>query len=202
MIPVVATEAERILSRMGIPKAYWEANADKLGDFEKNVVSHFVDSWTDKGHVWNGVFISGPRGCGKKYMAISLMKRLRVATAPFSGLFVKVSDLHWQYLKDNFSEDTTYRERVKSVSMLIIADVGYEEPKVTESFLDIVGHRAQEGLSTVVTTELGRTSFDIKYPDFRSISKGLLCPINMAANDFYKSNELSVKKDLGHIQVA
>ena len=163
----------------------FEANIAGVRD-AYNAARQFADSE----HQLGWLVLEGPYGCGKTHLAAA------IANASIENgtqvLFAIVPDL-LDHLRSTFSptSEQTYDElfeAVRQVPLLILDDLGSENttPWAAEKLFQIINHRYNHRLPTVITTNqdlLGGLDRRIKS---RLQDKGLTNIIKMPAGDYRK----------------
>jgi DNA replication protein DnaC len=153
----------RYLARIGIPEMYLLA---EMGDFEREVQDR-IRGCTDDG----GVFISGPTGTGKTYLAAAMLRRLTGCNLLGKGgdywaegylrttsVFISLPDLLGS-IQATFGADSNSESIIKAYEkqkVLCIDDFGSE--KVSEWSFSIIyrilSHRINYQLFTIITSNL------------------------------------------------
>lgn len=134
-----------------------------------------LDEARKRGH---GLFLWGPNGTGKSYVAAALCKRAR-GQFRISAYSVSAFELKEAWIKDvpaSEDFDETRIERVQKVQFLVIDDVGKEHRAKNSGFAEnqldaLLRHRHKWLLSTVITTNLDPGEFR----DIYGVSASDLC---------------------------
>ncbi len=108
--------------------------------------------------------LSGASGCGKTHIAASIVNRILERGAP--ALFVVVPDL-LDHLRSAYQPGAEVRydelfERVRSAPVLALDDLGTQAPTpwAQEKLFQLINHRFNARLPTVVTTNLAPEQID------------------------------------------
>ncbi len=118
------------------------------------------------------LLFTGGRGCGKTHLAVaiageSMKQGLQVFFAFVPSL---LDDLRATFSPDSFIGYDELFEQVKSVPLLILDDLGSEKssPWAEEKLYQIIVHRHEVRLPTVITSALSLKQLDESKPDIAS----------------------------------
>ena len=108
--------------------------------------------------------LSGASGCGKTHIAAAIVNRLLDRGEP--ALFVVVPDL-LDHLRSAYRPDAEVRydelfERIRSAPVLVLDDLGTQSPTpwAQEKLFQLINHRYNERLPTVITTNIAPEHLD------------------------------------------
>ena len=132
----------------------------------------YTAAYTFASHPEGWLVINGIYGCGKTHLAVAVVNRC--IKAGFPSLFTFVPDL-LDHLRATYSPVSPVRydqlfEQIKSVPLLILDDLGAESstPWAQEKLYQIVVHRHNARLPTVITTYLGMDEIEAAQPRLAS----------------------------------
>ena len=132
----------------------------------------FTAAWTFADNPDGWLLITGTHGCGKTHLAVSIVERC--IQAGEATLFTFVPDL-LDHLRATFNPNSDVQydqlfEQVKSVPLLILDDLGAESstPWAKEKMYQIVVHRHNGRLPTVITTYLEMKEIEESHPRLAS----------------------------------
>lgn len=135
-----------------------------------------------------GLLLKGSYGTGKTHLAVSILRETAEAGIP--GMFVVVPDLIAKMLasfdaKDGKAGDLV--ETAKSVPLLVLDDLGAENPKpwVVELIYVLINHRYEHMLPTIITTNYDGKQLDAVFGR-RIVSRlaEMTVPVNIRAEDY------------------
>ena len=135
-----------------------------------------------------GLLLKGSYGTGKTHLAVSILRETAEAGIP--GMFVVVPDLIAKMLasfeaKDGKAGDLV--ETAKSVPLLVLDDLGAENPKpwVVELVYVLINHRYEHMLPTIITTNYDGKQLDAIFGR-RIVSRlaEMTVPVNIRAEDY------------------
>ncbi|MBF1706383.1 MAG: ATP-binding protein [Selenomonas sp.] len=135
-----------------------------------------------------GLLLKGSYGTGKTHLAVSILRETAEAGIP--GMFVVVPDLIAKMLasfdaKDGKAGDLV--ETAKSVPLLVLDDLGAENPKpwVVELVYVLINHRYEHMLPTIITTNYDGKQLDSVFGR-RIVSRltEMTVPVNIRAEDY------------------
>ena len=108
--------------------------------------------WRKKNSI--GIFLRGPCGVGKTFLALSILNRLAQLSVP--GYFVSCPSLMTAVLELPFGEKSTAIRLLCRASVLVLDDVGAQAWKPSEQQLlfQIVDGRISRGLPIIATSNL------------------------------------------------
>jgi DNA replication protein DnaC len=153
------------LVRMRIPRRYWNVQPDLVTDHRKagtalsprDVVKLYIEEMSKCRRTGRGLTLYGPNGTGKTSMAVCILKEFRRRHVP--GLFVEAALLTSKIVEhEMFDEDQTLFDRMHSVPVLVLDDVGkgiLDKTGFGVRTLDaLIRHRNGETLITIMTTNM------------------------------------------------
>lgn len=143
----------------------------------------------------------GGTGCGKTFAAMWL-----VATHERGAAFVRGHALaRWPAWKEPIleaDEECPWRVNLRTVSLLLVDDVGGEQQADTirATLQDLLDHRLDNGLRTVITTNLGMQEFGERYgaPMMSRIKLGGI--VSVAGDDLRPRRELRSAEYVAPVQ--
>jgi DNA replication protein DnaC len=153
--------------------------ANLRGAFEKTLAfAHNPNGW---------LILLGGYGCGKTHLAAAVANARLAEGEPV--LFVVVPDL-LDYLRTSFAptSEQSYSEqfeKVRSAPLLILDDLGTESatPWAQEKLFQILNHRYNARLTTVITTNCKLEEIDIRLRS-RMVDPDLSMVVTILATDF------------------
>ena len=144
------------LQRMRLPKKYHLCEYNLLGDKNKKIVKKYLSAYIKDSSL--GLILDGKTGVGKTYIGCCIGKEMRRISK--TVLFMPYYEINWQTLKEQFDSDTgSISDRIKNVDVLILD--GYDsDSKKNESLSDLLRHRVNNYLPTILTTKEGAILFE------------------------------------------
>nr|DAE02193.1 MAG TPA: Replicative helicase [Myoviridae sp. ctiil21] len=135
-----------------------------------------------------GLLLKGSYGTGKTHLAVSILRETAEAGIP--GMFVVVPDLIAKMLASFDAKDGkagALVETAKSVPLLVLDDLGAENPKpwVVELVYVLINHRYEHMLPTIITTNYDGKQLDAVFGR-RIVSRltEMTVPVNIRAEDY------------------
>lgn len=135
-----------------------------------------------------GLLLKGSYGTGKTHLAVSILRETAEAGIP--GMFVVVPDLIAKMLASFDAKDGkagALVETAKSVPLLVLDDLGAENPKpwVVELIYVLINHRYEHMLPTIITTNYDGKQLDAVFGR-RIVSRlaEMTVPVNIRAEDY------------------
>ena len=135
-----------------------------------------------------GLLLKGSYGTGKTHLAVSILRETAEAGIP--GMFVVVPDLIAKMLTSFDAKDGkagALVETAKSVPLLVLDDLGAENPKlwVVELVYVLINHRYEHMLPTIITTNYDGKQLDAVFGR-RIVSRltEMTVPVNIRAEDY------------------
>jgi DNA replication protein DnaC len=146
----------RTLKRAAVPSEYWD---DRIGTIPeecayKEVVLRYVESAADHVRAGRGVYFYGESGMGKSGAAAIIAKA--AIDSGVTVLWLPVADIVALCdVRNEFSPDLKYIDRVMQVNLLILDGLGDEFPAEPgrAQVRRILSLRAERGRATIVTAE-------------------------------------------------
>lgn len=154
---------------MNIGQRYWSADLSKATAVQRKALRGYVRSFRVMIADGTGVFLCGPNGSGKTYLAAGLLKhawsRWRVA-----GYCVTAPELKQAWISPTEAQpesNETVIERAERVRLLVIDDLG-KEYRAASGFVEtqiggLVRMRSRRQLTTIVTTNMTPDEFSVVY---------------------------------------
>ena len=138
-------------------------------------------SFAEEPHLW--LVLLGPTGCGKTHLAAAVANHVMARGQPV--YFVVVPDL-LDHLRSAYSPDSkvTYDElfeTIRTAPLLILDDLGAHSstPWAEEKLYQLVNHRYNHRLPTVITTNLTLDELDERLASrLADLKVSTLCPIS------------------------
>ena len=135
-----------------------------------------------------GVMLIGGYGTGKTHLAVAILRETAEAGIP--GMFVVVPDLLGKMKASFDAKDGkagALVETAKSVPLLVLDDLGAENPKpwVVELIYVLINHRYEHMLPTVITTNCNGRELEGMFGR-RVVSRlaEMTTPVNIRAEDY------------------
>ena len=135
-----------------------------------------------------GLLLKGSYGTGKTHLAVSILRETAEVGIP--GMFVVVPDLIAKMLASFEAKDGkagALVETAKSVPLLVLDDLGAENPKpwVVELVYVLINHRYEHMLPTIITTNYDGKQLDAVFGR-RIVSRltEMTVPVNIRAEDY------------------
>jgi DNA replication protein DnaC len=137
--------------------------------------------FAEEPHLW--LVLLGPTGCGKTHLAAAVANRLLARNK--SVYFVVVPDL-LDHLRSAYSPDSKVPydelfETIRTAPLLIMDDLGAHSstPWAEEKLYQLVNHRYNHRLPTVITTNLSLDELDERLASrLADLKVSTLCPIS------------------------
>ncbi len=159
-----------------------DENNSKAIDGAKYICSLMLSD--DTSQAKNGLILSGNRGSGKTYIAVSIINEYNknekfneyvindIIKAQDKGYlddlgldigsrcrFIKEKDVIQLSEKYNYKENTSPIDEFKKAKILVVDDVGTsygDSRKIMSHLFDLFDYRYSQGLSTIITTNLSK----------------------------------------------
>ena len=135
-----------------------------------------------------GLLLTGDCGTGKTHLAVAILREAAEAGIP--GMFVVVPDLIAKMLASFDAKDGkagALVETAKSVPLLVLDDLGAENPKpwVVELIYVLINHRYEHMLPTIITTNYDGTRIGAVFGKrVQSRLAEMTVPVNIRAEDY------------------
>lgn len=159
---------ERHLEKMRIPRRFWSATLAEVDESVRDRVETFCREIDERLNAGDGMLLWGEYGRGKTCASVVVAKEARRVGAP--TLFIMAEDLRQASMNPMamFDQETSMFDRVRSVEMLVVDDLGKEyEAKGSDwnqrMFENLLRHRGSNCLSTVITTNSSPTELLERY---------------------------------------
>jgi len=146
------------LIQLGVPStmadcAWGNYEAPKVGTVEARQVEA-VKRWRG---ITPGLVLTGPPGTGKTHIAVSIIRQRIEEKGPEGVLWLADMEIGSR-LKSGFNdrERKTVDEAMKVARLLVIDDFGqsYQTPWMTETVVPVLCHRLDNGMPTILTTNM------------------------------------------------
>lgn len=196
--PRRTTVNKSTLSIIGVPRQMQDMTID---DFETHGVKECEDLKTFMIDYLNnlykylyynkGIFFYGSNGVGKSLLASLIVKEAYTCRYSSQRLtfhrYVQVYTESWG-ARDSSSKEMseTSLESIKNTELLVIEEVGKEiDSRITAPILeDLLRHREDHSLATVICTNLTIPNFKEKYGEsILSLVQGNMTPVKMEGKD-------------------
>lgn len=156
---------------MNIGKKYWPAAWAELSSKQRGVIAEYYSRIEEALQLGRGLYLWGPNGSGKTYIAAMMCKRVW-AEYRVGSYCVTASELKACWMprpKDtppvpaHPGSDELRSDRVMSQRFLIVDDL-VKEYRTSSGFFEdnldtLLRHRVKEGKTTVITTNVGPKGF-------------------------------------------
>ena len=135
-----------------------------------------------------GLLLKGNCGTGKTHLAVAILRETAEAGIP--GMFVVVPDLIAKMLASFDAKDGkagALVETAKSVPLLVLDDLGAENPKpwVVELVYVLINHRYEHMLPTIITTNYDGTRIGTVFGKrVQSRLAEMTVPVNIRVEDY------------------
>lgn len=180
---------EELLHRMNIGRRYWKAEMSDLPEcnakslFRKYMLS--LDEQVAQG--W-GLFIYGPNGVGKTHASTAMLKE--ISKKGYSTYCILADELKVAFIDGSrFDADNSIVERVRSVDVLLLEDLGKEYSGNGSGFAELcfenlLRKRCRDMLPTIITTNLSRQAFFERYKQSAaSLAQECMIAVEMGGQD-------------------
>ena len=135
-----------------------------------------------------GLLLTGDCGTGKTHLAVAILRETAEAGIP--GMFVVVPDLLAKMKASFNTKDGKAAELVeaaKNAPLLVLDDLGAEDPKVwvIELIYVLINHRYEHMLPTIITTNYDGTKIgEVFGKRIQSRLAEMTVPVNIRAEDY------------------
>lgn len=180
------------LGRMRLPKRFWKVSfGDILPDSSehKKIIKNYLSTIKDRFNDGCGLFLWGNNGTGKTSCAAVVAKEAR--RQGYLVLFVRSTSLRDGIINgEMFDDSNTLYDRMRSVDLLIIDDLGKEYSKEMGSYNekmyeDLLRLRLDELKSTIITTNMNFGKLKEKYKESMiKLMKGYYVPVEVKGHDY------------------
>lgn len=176
--------------RMNVPLEFRNVSLDavsdeKLGGADTTVRAAIkgyvenIDTMYDKGA---GLQLMGAEGVGKSAIAVLILRAIR--ERGYWGYFIPVADLREAVRSRlEFEDDSSVFDRCRSVDVLVLDNLtemdGGDRFFGAAHITDLVAHRGQRGLLTIVTTRLDLDGIDRHLATFAKTTSGYVVPFTV-----------------------
>ena len=163
----------------------------------KAIVAKYVEKLADQVRKGIGLILWGPYGSGKSAIGCILLKALFVKTGQI-GLWVRATDIpSFVIEKTSFDSVETYKDRMASVPLLVIDELIVRgNDRFRETVVeDLIRERTNEGLATIITTNLPPSELRKRYPALAAVLQECSLPIKVHGCDFRKSKRVSLERE-------
>lgn len=159
------------LTRMNIGKRYWGATLQSLPSESAHgrATQRYVEQFDEMYAKGAGLYLWGANSTGKTYTACSVLKEIQMRG--YSTYCVMADKLRSIYIdKDMFDPDMSIVQRVESVDVLLIEDLGKEYTGKGSGwaelcFENLLRTRTRELKPTLITTNLSPKDFGDRYKE-------------------------------------
>lgn len=169
-------EIARIMGIIGVPKRYRNCRLGKIpetGEYKRELQG-FIENLHDRDLGGNGLVLFGSYGTGKTGGAVSVL--YEAIKRCCRCRFVSARDLG----RVAFDFEQSQRKRwaeLRRMQLVVIDEVGaekdsttsHESTKATKATEDLIRHRYDNELMTIVTTNRSPRDFVEQYPDVSSL---------------------------------
>jgi DNA replication protein DnaC len=180
--------SEEHLRRMNIGRRYWGATVDAMTGTPRSIAEDYCTNMYKYMSKGTGLFIHGPNGVGKTWMACAILKY--AMSCRVSSYCVLSDKLRATYIeKDMFDDGQTVINRVETVALLCLEDLGKEYSGKGSSwsemcFENLIRLRDRELRPTIITTNLTPEEFESRYKNSAvSLVLGSMIPVHFEGPD-------------------
>lgn len=186
--------------RFGVGRTFWHASIDKIPDgaaYKEKLRTYLrgINTCVDQGI---GLFLFGPLRSGKTSAATIVAKH--VIGHNGTAFFIRANEITSAVVeKKAFDENETVEERMRSVDLLVIDDLGQEHSKefgrdLVESF---VRNRYDNKRSLIVTSNVTREELIKKYSESMVlVLESRSTPIKIEGVNWYEKEVMETQKVL------
>jgi len=153
------------LRYMNIGLKYWGTTRNSLTASQKSLVGNYIAKLDLAIRGGVGLFLWGPNGTGKSYIAALLCKLIR-GGHELSSYFVTAAELKTAWISDLPAHDGSEEfmsDRVQTAKFLVIDDLGREYRTASgfseTNFDTLLRNRVRKKYMTVITTNLSPNKF-------------------------------------------
>lgn len=181
---------EQHLERMNIGKRYWRASLNDFpashkaavigGKYVRNFAQHFTDG--------RGLFFYGANGTGKTHAMCAILKE--VQRLGYSTYCVEGNRLRQIYIeREAFDADMQVHERVSTVDVLLIDDIGKEYSGRDSGWAELclentLRHRSRNLMPTLMNANLTPNALKERYKvSAFSLVKEAMYPVPFDGDD-------------------
>ena len=150
---------EHDMRRSGVPPLYWKCTMDKIPSHTtyRAPLEAYCSKLRDNVEQGRGLLLTGELGRGKTGAAACVLKRAMSHDA--TGFMVrpaKIADAYGSTPRLEFDAEQTYADRIESVDLLVIDDLGSSSHAawIVSRIEEVIRHRHDHLLATIVTTNL------------------------------------------------
>lgn len=189
------------MRRMNVGERFWGVTLEQVpeGCAYRDRISAYLDAMHECIKKGIGLLFYGDYRSGKTAAAIIVMKN--VVAFGGTALFIRADELSKAVIeKTIFDDDETLEERMKSVDLLVIDDLGQEHSKdfgasVVES---IIRNRYNHRKAILVTLNIEIAEIEKKYGlGVLRVMRSMTAPVAVAGTNWMEKEREEVRKTLG-----
>ena len=200
-MPRLSDEQVRVVERtdfrrMSIGRRFWDASLERIPDEQehKPILQKFIGNCKSFIEEGKGLVFSGPFGGGKTSCVVIIAKA--VFSHKGTVLFVRASDINTLVIdKVLFDDNESYENRMLSVDLLIIDDLGKEHGRDWGIIETLVRRRSDEQKSIILTHNLRKKDLLARYgKSLVEVLRSCVIDVEVSGIDWRKEEEEVLKK--------
>jgi len=183
-----------------IPEEYWKArfednDAKKCAYYRE--ISLYIEAIVRNLHDGVGLLLWGPMGHGKTHLACSVLKKGIAHNA--YGLYVEASQVAKAVIEKTpgLFEGQTLQERLETVDLLVIDDLGSEHTSTFDKRCveNLMRFRVTRKKSTVLTTNLTLEELGTVYGrGLATVLREKVYPVKVVSHDWREDKALALRE--------
>ncbi len=169
---------------MNIGRRFWRSDLAKLTSDQKKPIAKYVQQFREMIRAGVGLYIWGPNGTGKSYVAAALLKHAW-RTWRLAGYCVTATQLNGCWIDDEEAHpgsEETVVGRSYSIRLLVVDDLG-KEHRTKSGFAEtklsaLLRHRSRNQQTTIITTNMNPVEFGKAYSSStKQLMKEVMHPV-------------------------